>query len=209
MQRDLLPDNTDQRGARVIDLSLAPGERQAWGRPSWMVYLWGAVEIIFVTNPWQISSSLRIKVLRLFGAEIGEGVIFRPRTRVRFPWKLHIGSRTWIGEGVWFHNQDHVHVGSDVVISQESFLTTGSHAVRLDMGLLTKPIHIEDGAWVTARCTILGGASIGKSAVLTPGTVVKAGENIPEGAVFGPPPGKVLGTRYRQEDQQQDIKGAR
>ncbi|KQR05995.1 acetyltransferase [Arthrobacter sp. Leaf145] len=209
MQRDLLPDNTDQRGARVIDLSLAPGERQAWGRPSWMVYLWGAVEIIFVTNPWQISSSLRIKVLRLFGAEIGEGVIFRPRTRVRFPWKLHIGSRTWIGEGVWFHNQDHVHVGSDVVISQESFLTTGSHAVRLDMGLLTKPIHIEDGAWVTARCIILGGASIGKSAVLTPGTVVKAGENIPEGAVFGPPPGKVLGTRYRQEDQQQDIKGAR
>ena len=84
----------------VIDLSQAPGERAAWDRPAWVVYLWGICELLLVTNPWQISSGLRIRVLRAFGAEIGEGVIFRPRTRVKFPWKLHIGDRSWIGEGV-------------------------------------------------------------------------------------------------------------
>ena len=85
-----------------------------------------------MTNPWQISSVLRIRVLRAFGAEIGNGVILRPRTRVKFPWKLHIGDRSWIGEGVWFHNQDHIYIGHDVVISQETFATTGSHGYRRD-----------------------------------------------------------------------------
>jgi putative colanic acid biosynthesis acetyltransferase WcaF len=155
----------------VIDLSKAPGERQAWDRSALTVYLWAVAELIFVTNPWQISSGLRVRVLRLFGARIGRGVLFRPRTRVKFPWKLHIGDRCWIGEGVWFHNQDHVYIGHDVVVSQETFLTTGSHAHRRDMALITRPIHVEPGAWITSRCMILGGARIGRSALVTPGTV--------------------------------------
>lgn len=173
---------TEDSTPRVIDLSKAPGERQAWGRPAWVVYLWGICELLFVTNPWQISSGLRVRVLRLFGAEIGRGVIFRPRTRVKFPWKLHVGDRSWIGEGVWFHNQDHIYVGHDVVISQETMLTTGSHAHRRDMALITRPIHIEDGAWITSRCMVLGGARVGRSALVRPMTTVSGA--IPPGAVW-------------------------
>lgn len=161
----------DDSTTPVIDLSRAPGERQSWDRPAIIVYLWGVFELLFVTNPWQISSGVRVRVLRMFGAEIGKGVIFRPRTRVRFPWKLHIGDRSWIGEGVWFHNQDHIYIGHDVVISQETFLTTGSHAHRRDMALLTRPIRIEAGAWITSRCIVLGGTYVGRSALITPGTV--------------------------------------
>lgn len=167
----------------VIDLSQAPGERAAWDRPAWVVYLWGVCEVLFVTNPWQISSGLRVRVLRAFGAEIGEGVIFRPRTRVKFPWKLHIGARSWIGEGVWFHNQDHIHLGHDVVISQETLLTTGSHSHRRDMALVTRPINIDDGTWVTSRCIVLGGAQIGRSALIEPLTVVRG--VVPGATVFG------------------------
>lgn len=156
----------------VIDLSKAPGERAAWGKPAIIVYLWGAFELLFISNPWQISSGLRVAVLRLFGAEIGRGVIFRPRTRVKFPWKLHIGDRSWIGEGVWFHNQDHIYVGHDVVISQETMLTTGSHAYKRDMALITRPIHIEPGAWITSRCMILGGAVVGRNQVVEPMSVM-------------------------------------
>ena len=171
------------RAGAVIDLSQAPGSRESWGRPRSVVYLWSACELVFVTNPWQISSGLRVAVLRAFGAEIADGVIFRPRTRVKAPWKLHIGPRSWIGEGVWFHNQDHIWIGGDVVISQESFLTTGSHRVRTDMGLVTSPIRIDDGAWVTSRCMVLGGSRIGRSAVIQPMTVVKG--TVPAGQVFG------------------------
>ncbi|WP_237685398.1 acetyltransferase [Arthrobacter sunyaminii] len=193
-----VPQPTRRRRPPVIDLSRAPGAGEAWGRPRAVVYLWSACELLFVTNPWQISSRLRVSVLRAFGAEIAEGVIFRPRTRVKSPWKLHIGERTWIGEGVWFHNQDHVYVGADVVISQETFLTTGSHRVRTDMGLITSPIRIGDGAWLTSRCMVLGGSQIGESAVVQPMTVVKG--TIEPNRVYGNPvqPGE-LGERFTEE----------
>ncbi|MFI8593164.1 acetyltransferase [Microbacterium sp. NPDC078428] len=182
----------------VIDLSKAPGERAAWDRPAWVVYLWGICELLFVTNPWQISSGIRVRVLRAFGAKIGQGVVFRPRTRVKFPWKLHIGDRSWIGEGVWFHNQDHIYVGHDVVISQETFLTTGSHRHRVDMALITRPIHIERGAWITSRCVVLGGTRVGASAVIQPLSLL-AGDAVPGAEVWGGNPVRFAGERFRRE----------
>ena len=178
----------------VIDLSKAPGERAAWDRPAWVVYLWAVCELLFVTNPWQVSSGLRVRVLRAFGASIGAGVIFRPRTRVKFPWKLHVGDRSWIGEGVWFHNQDNIYVGHDVVISQESFLTTGSHAHRRDMALLTRPIYIDEGAWITSRCLVLGGSKVGRSAIARPLTVIAGA--VPPNAVVSGPLCEVVGERF-------------
>ncbi|MFI8632495.1 acetyltransferase [Microbacterium sp. NPDC077663] len=178
----------------VIDLSKAPGERAAWDRPRWVVYLWAVCELLFVTNAWQISSGVRVRILRAFGAEIGHGVVFRPRTRVKFPWKLHIGDRSWIGEGVWFHNQDHIHIGHDAVISQETFLTTGSHRHRKDMALITRPITVEDGAWITSRCVVLGGAEVGRSALVRPTTVVSG--VIPPGSIVAGAECRVVGDRF-------------
>lgn len=178
----------------VISLKNAPGERAAWGRPRWFVYFWAVTELVFVTNPWQISSSLRVRILRAFGADIGSGVIFRPRTRVKFPWKLRIGNDCWIGEGVWFHNQDYVFIGHDAVVSQETFITTGSHAHRRDMALVTRPIRIGDGAWITSRCVILGGADIGRNALITPLAVVSG--QVDENTVFGPPASSAHGKRF-------------
>ncbi|WP_217269526.1 hypothetical protein [Goekera deserti] len=150
--------------------------------------------MLLVSNPLQISSRVRRVVLVAFGATIGEGVLLRPRLRVRFPWKLTVGDRSWIGEDVWLHNQDQLTIGADVVVSQGTFLTTGSHAHRRDMALITAPVVIEDGAWVTARCVVLGGTRIGRSAVVSPGTVVSG--NVPAGVVFGQPRGTVLGQRF-------------
>lgn len=178
----------------VVNLREAPGERTTWDRPLRTVLAWALVELLLVTNPVQISSALRVRALRAFGAEIGEHVIFRPRTRVRFPWKLHIGDRSWIGEGVWFHNQDHVRLGSDVVVSQETFLTTGSHAHRRDMALITRPIVIEDGAWITSRCIVLGGAHVGRSALARPLTVVTG--TVPANTVVSGPDCTPVGTRF-------------
>lgn len=178
----------------VIDLSKAPGERAAWDRPAWVVYLWAVCELLFVTNPWQISSGLRVRVLRAFGARIGSGVVFRPRTRVKFPWKLSIGDRSWIGEGVWLHNQDLIEIGCDAVISQETFLTTGSHAHTRDMGLLTRPITVEDGAWITSRCVVLGGSRVGSSALIRPMSLVH--NQIPGNEVWGGNPIEYVGRRF-------------
>lgn len=156
----------------VIPLREAPGSRTAWSRSPAVVYLWGVVELLMVTNAWQPSSRLRVAALRLFGAKIGDGVIFRPGARVKFPWNLEIGDASWIGEDVWFHNQDRIVIGHDAVISQGTFLTTGSHRHRSDMGLVTAPIVIHSGAWITSRCIVLGGVTVGRSALVKPLTRV-------------------------------------
>ena len=157
----------------VIDLSIAPGARQAWQKPIWQILLWYAIEIVIVQSRWQVSSRLRVAVLRAFGAHVGSNVIIRPGTRIKFPWNLRIGDNSWIGEGVWIHNQDSVTIGSNVSISQETMITTGSHRFRKDMALRTKPVIIRDGVWVTSRCLVLAGSDIGVSALITPMTMVK------------------------------------
>lgn len=182
----------------VIDLSSRPGTRESWDAPAWKVYAWGLVELLLVSNPWQISSRLRRAALVAFGADIGKGVLLRPRLRVRFPWKLTVGDHSWVGEDVWLHNQDQVTIGSHAVVSQGTFITTGSHRHRTDMSLRTKPVVIEDGAWVTARCIVLGGSRIGASALVLPGTVVHG--DVPAGMRFGAPPGSVLGPRFVGDD---------
>lgn len=183
----------DEQQVPVIDLANAPGAGESWDRPPVVLAVWLVAELLLVTNPLQISSALRASVLRAFGAQIGRGVILRPRLRVKFPWKLRIGDRSWIGEGVWIHNQNRVHIGSDVVLSQDTFITTGSHRHRTDMGLITKQILIEDGAWITSRCIVLGGTHVGRSALARPLTVVKG--DIPANAVVSGPDCEILGPR--------------
>lgn len=180
----------------MIDLSKAPGERAAWGRPKLIVYLWALAELIFVSSAWQVSSRLRIAVLRLFGARIGRGVIFRPRTRVKFPWNLRVGDRAWIGEGAWIHNQDLVTVGHDAVLSQEAFITTGSHAHRRDMALVTKPVVVEPGAWVTTRSIVLGGTIVGRSSVLSPNSVAGPNQILQPGDIYSGNPAQKVGERF-------------
>lgn len=179
---------------RVIDLSLAPGAPEPLRRPKWVTFSWSLVELLLVSNRLQISSSLRAWALRRYGAKIGTGVVMRPRLRVKSPWNLEIGDRCWIGDGVWFHNRDRITIGSDVSISQETYMTTGAHAFRTDMGLITKPIVIEDGVWVTSRCVVLGGSHIGRSAVISPLTVVRG--EIPENAIVSAPAAVVVGQRF-------------
>jgi putative colanic acid biosynthesis acetyltransferase WcaF len=188
-------DPTREHVIPVIDLGLVPRADGVRGRPFAVVVLWTIVELLFVSSAWQPSSSVRIWALRAFGADIGRRVIMRPRTRVKFPWKLHIGDHCWIGEGVWFHNQDHIYLGHDVVVSQETMLTTGSHAHRRDMALLTRPIHIDDGAWVASRCVVLGGSQVGRSALIEPLSLVRT--TIPAGEIWGGRPAEFRQPRFR------------
>jgi putative colanic acid biosynthesis acetyltransferase WcaF len=80
------------------------------------------------------------------------------------------------------------------VISQGSFVTTGSHRYATDMALVTRPVTIADGVWVTARCVLLSGTRIGTSALVLPGTVVRG--EVPAGMLYGGCPPHVVGERF-------------
>ena len=185
---------SDDKEIKVIPLSKAPGSQEAWSRPAIVIALWIIVEYFFVTSPLQVSSRLRRAALRLFGAKIGKGVILRPRLRVKFPWNLAIGDDCWVGEGVWIHNQDKVEIAHDVCISQETFITTGSHDFRKDMALITKPVIIEAGVWVCSRAIITKGVTIGRSAIVPANVVVS--KNIEAGSIASSDPKSRSGFRF-------------
>lgn len=130
--------------------------------------------------PWYVPVSVRIAVLRAFGANIGRGVNLRSGVRVHWPWKLTIGDNSWIGERVWILNLEPVTVGHDVCISQDVLLCSGSHdRTSPTFEFDNAPIRIGSGAWVAARATVLRGVTIGERALV--GATALVTRNVPDG----------------------------
>ncbi|MEO6054252.1 MAG: WcaF family extracellular polysaccharide biosynthesis acetyltransferase [Chthoniobacterales bacterium] len=143
------------------------------GAPLWMEALWVITRCLFFTTSWPFPSAFKTFLLRTFGAIIGEGLVIRSGVDIHFPWRLRIGSHVWIGEGVKILNLAPVEIGSNVCISQEAYLCTGSHDHHKDtFDLITKPIHIHDGAWISARAFIAPGVTVGSHSVVSAGAIV-------------------------------------
>lgn len=128
--------------------------------------LWVALSTMLFTQVW-CPNRLRCSILRAFGASIGNGVLIKHDVRVQWPWKLSIGDNSWIGVGAYLYNIEQLTIGSDVCISQQAFLCTGSHDHRspvfeYDNG----PIVLHDGVWVGARAVVLRGVTIGANSVI-------------------------------------------
>ena len=66
-------------------------------------------------------------MLRLFGAKIGKNVIIRSSVNITFPWKVTIGDYSWIGDNAELYSLGEIEIGSNVVISQKSYLCAASH----------------------------------------------------------------------------------
>lgn len=176
-----------------IDLSRAGPGNFKRTRSRVVEALWVLAELLLVTNPLQASSAVRAWVLRLFGARVGRRVILRPRLRVKFPWNLEIGDNCWIGEGVWLHNQGRLTIEDNVVVSQETFITTGSHDIYETMDLVIEPVTIRRGAWITTRCIVLQGVEVGENAIVTPGSVVN--RPLPPEGIYGGNPARFIRER--------------
>lgn len=149
------------------------------GRLTQALWLWVSGAVFM---RWWCPASLRVAILRRFGAQIGDDVLVRHRVRVHWPWKLSIGDGSWIGEGAWLLNLEPITIGANVCVSQDAFLCTGSHDRRsptfeFDNG----PITVGDGAWLAARCLVLRGTTIGARSVV--GAGVRIFRDVPDDAL--------------------------
>ena len=143
------------------------------GRPFVVEALWYLCKCIFFLPPLPVPSGFKCALLRAFGAKIGHGVYLKPRVNIHFPWKLHIGEFTWIGEEVFILNFEPVTIGAHSCVSQRAFLCTGNHDYRqARMPYRNAPITIRDGAWIGAQVFVAPGVVVGEDAVVTAGSVV-------------------------------------
>jgi putative colanic acid biosynthesis acetyltransferase WcaF len=162
-----LQSSPDLDAAPWVDLRQYNQSRYDRGRSGGMILIWWLVQAIAFSLSLHNMDEFRCQVLRLFGAKIGRGVKIRPTVRVTYPWKVSIGDYSWIGDDVVLYSLDEIAIGSHCVVSQKSYLCTGSHDLQdVAFSLLTAPIYIGNGAWIATDCFIAPGVKIGANAVI-------------------------------------------
>lgn len=149
---------------RLSLFSLPSGFR---GRSAVTVQLWWIVQAtLFAWSP-QFLYGWRCFLLRLFGAKIGENVIVRPTAIITYPWKITIGDNAWIGDYVCLYSLGEISIGSNAVVSQRSYLCTGSHKYHTrEFDIYADPILIDAEAWVAADVFVAPGVTICRGAVI-------------------------------------------
>ncbi|MEG4393300.1 hormogonium polysaccharide biosynthesis acetyltransferase HpsU [Microcoleus sp. BROC3] len=169
-------------GESLVDLRRYDQSKFDRGKPSWVILLWWFVQAIgFPLTPHPFNG-IRRGLLRLFGAKIGRGAIVRPTARFTYPWKIEIGDYSWIGDDVVLYSLDRIAIGKHCVISQKSYLCTGTHDSQDPaFGLITASVTINNGVWIAADCFIGPGVEIGANALI--GARSSVFKNMPAGFI--------------------------
>jgi putative colanic acid biosynthesis acetyltransferase WcaF len=150
------------------DLSLYDNSWYNPGRGPIVRALWFIVNALFFINALNPSSQLKVFLLKLFGARLGQGVVIKPGVNIKYPWHLKIGDYTWIGEKVWIDCLGSVNIGKSCCISQGAMLLNGNHDYsHHGFGLKVQPIELKDGVWIGARSLVAPGVTCGSHAVLS------------------------------------------
>ena len=177
-----------------VDLSRFNNSWYRPGRSKLTQAAWFFLGLPILRSSMIPSSGLRVRLLRLFGASIGTGVVIKPGVRIKYPWLLTIGNHSWLGEDCWIDNLAPVRIGSNACLSQGSYLCTGNHDWSDPaFGLIVKPITLADGSWVGAKAVICPGVDLGVEAIAAAGSVVV--KSIPAGEIHAGNPAEFVRRR--------------
>jgi len=147
-------------------------------------------------------SGLKVAILRLFGASIGQGVRIKPQVKIKFPWRLTVGDHAWLGEGLWIDNLAQVTIGDHVCLSQGVYLCTGNHDwSRPSFDLRLGAIHIQAGSWVAAKAVLGPGVIVGEGAILSLGGV--ATQSLEPWTIYSGNPAQAIKKRELKDDRSQ------
>lgn len=151
-----------------VDLSKYDNSWYNPGKNGLIRTIWYFTNLIFINSNYFPFGGVKKNILKLFGAKIGKGVVLSKKVNIKYPWKLVIKDSAWIGEEVWIDNLDKVVIGKNVCISQGAMLLCGNHNYKSKtFDLITRPITIEDGAWIGAKSVVCPGVKVNKNAILT------------------------------------------
>ena len=176
-------------------MRLTDFDNGSWSRGKSALFelAWVVLSALFVSS-WIPGSTHRKWLLNAFGAKVGRDVVIKPGVKIKFPWRLSIGDYSWIGEDAWIDNLSMVTIGSNVCISQGAYLCTGSHDWSSQaFDLITTPISVGEGAWVSAKAVVGPGVTIDEGEVLCLGSVVT--KDLAPWAIYSGDPGKRIKTR--------------
>ena len=136
------------------------------------VLIWFLMNSLVINNYLPIPMVIKVFILRLFGAKIGNNFVIKPKVNIKYPWFLEIGNNVWIGETVWIDNFVKVTIQDNACISQGALLLTGNHDYKKStFDLIPKEIYVEKGVWIGAKSVVCGGVKCFSHAVLAVNSV--------------------------------------
>ena len=167
------------------------------GRNAFVVQSWWIVQGVFFRNSPQFMYGFRNFLLRLFGAKIGKNVIIRPTARVTYPWKITIGDFSWIGDEVNLYSLGEIEIGNNVVVSQKSYLCTGSHDyLKPNFPIFAKKITIKDQCWLASDVFVAPGVTINEGTVI--GSRSSVYKDLPANKICIGTPAKIISERISE-----------
>lgn len=157
--------------------------------------LWTVVWGVFARPlPRSVGSGWKRFLLRLFGARIDATAIVYSSAKVYYPANLTMGAYACLASDVDCYNVAPVTIGDNTTVSQGAYLCTASHDITNPLNpLVTKPIVIEDQAWVAAGAFVGMGVTIGQGAVV--GARAAVFKNVEPWTVVGGNPAKFIKRR--------------
>ncbi len=141
---------------------------------------------------------LRFGVIRLFSRQILTSYIM-DGVAIWFPWRVAIGRRSSLKQGVFIDGFGYVTIGKGVRIAAYTSFNTSAHAYAdadrfiVDQGYVVAPIVVEDDVWVGAGVNINKGVTTGRGAIIGSGSVVT--KDIPPYCIAVGVPCQVIRTR--------------
>ncbi|MCA9029497.1 MAG: hypothetical protein KDA66_01745 [Planctomycetaceae bacterium] len=135
--------------------------------------LWAIVYVVlFRPSPRPLHFWRRL-LLSLFGAKVGNNARIDPSVRIWAPWNLELGDESALGHNVDCYNVASIRIGQHATVSQYAFLCSATHDISdPHMRLISRPIHIDNQAWVCARAFIAPGVHVATGAVVGAQAVV-------------------------------------
>ncbi|WP_299228488.1 DapH/DapD/GlmU-related protein [uncultured Psychroserpens sp.] len=109
---------------------------------------------------------------------------------------LSIGDNTNIGDFTILDVFDDITIGNDVAIGPNCTIYTHDHiytnkeVAAWKGGIVTKPVHIKNGAWIGSNVTLLPGVTIGERAVVAAGSIVT--KSVEANSIYGGNPAKLI-----------------
>ncbi|MEM1135772.1 MAG: WcaF family extracellular polysaccharide biosynthesis acetyltransferase [Bacteroidota bacterium] len=156
----------------IVDLSSFKNDWYQPGASKLKQIIWYFINALFFINPLNPLSGLKVVLLRLFGAKVGQGVVIKPAINIKYPWHLTIGNHVWIGENVWIDNLTDIVIEDHVCLSQGAMLLCGSHNYKkTTFDLIIGNIKLEQGVWIGAKAVVCPGVTCYSHSILAVNSV--------------------------------------
>ncbi len=144
---------------------------------------------------------IRKLYLKLFGIRIGRKSTIHRKCRFFHVGNISIGDNTTINFECYLDNRRDITIGNNVGIAHNTKLYTLGHDINDPMFRTKgKPIVIQDDSFIFSNVIIMPGVTIGRGAVVLPGSIVH--KDVEPWTIVGGNPIKQIGKRQKNINYQ-------